>query len=176
MATTSIGTHTSGAASVPYRVSIETAGLFTLVLGAWVAFVPFVGPLFDFSADGTSSWTWSLSHSLLFLVPGAVAFVAALMIIVEGISVGPARHAVLGVAGMIVAVCGAWIVVGPYAWQVLESTNFFVAGGSPLRELAYWIGYSVGPGGLLLALGAFVLGRPRTSWPSTDETWPSDMT
>jgi hypothetical protein len=29
-----------------------------------------------------------------------------------------------------------------------------------MRELAYWIGYSLGPGTLLAALGAFVLGRP----------------
>jgi hypothetical protein len=174
MATTSIGTQTSGAASAPYQVSIETAGLFTLLLGAWVGIVAFVGPAFSFSADGTASWTWNLAHSLLFLVPGAVAFVAGLMIIVEGLSVGPARRTVLGVAGFLVAVCGAWIVVGPFAWAVLESTNFFVAGGSALRELAYWIGYSIGPGGLLLALGAYVLGRPRAGAPK-QTIWSTDV-
>lgn len=168
MAVTSVGDHASGAARVPYRLSIEAAGFLTLLLGAWAGVVGYVAPAFSFSADGTASWTWNLAHSLLLLVPGAAAFLAGLMIMVEGLSRGPARRMLLGVGGLLAAVCGAWLVVGPFAWRVLEGAAFFMSGASPLRELAYWIGYSLGPGGLLLALGAFVLGRPHGSG-RTDE-------
>jgi hypothetical protein len=65
----------------------------------------------------------------------------------------------LKLGGFLAALCGAWFVMGPVAWPVLEHSRVFV-GASPIHELAYWIGYSLGPGTLLAALGAFVLGRP----------------
>jgi hypothetical protein len=81
---------------------------------------------------------------------------------IEGLSWNPARRFLLAFGGLLAAVCGAWFVIGPLAWPALRGPAFFT-GASPLRELEYWIGYSLGPGGLLLALGAFILGRPR-SW------------
>jgi hypothetical protein len=144
---------------VPYRLSLETAGFLTLLLGAWGGIVPFVGPIFGFSADGSSSWTWNLAHALLFLAPGATAVIAGLLIIAKGRS--PRRRSLV-FCGLIAAAAGAWFVVGPLAWPVLEGTAYFHSGASALRELAYWIGYSLGTGGLLVALGSFVLGRPRT--------------
>jgi hypothetical protein len=141
-------------------MSMESAGFLTLVLGAWAGIVPFIGPIFGFSGDGTAAWTWSLSHTVLFLVPGAAAVFAGLLMMAEGLSNGRARRSILGFAGLLSAVCGAWLVIGPMAWPVLHGTAFF-AGASALRELTYWVGYALGPGALLLALGAFVLGRPR---------------
>ena len=93
-----------------------------------------------------------------------VACLARLVITVEGLSGGPSRRVILGVSGLLAALCGAWLVVGPLAWRVLEGGAFLAVGAPPLRELAYWIGYSLGPGGLLLAFGAFVIGRPRAGW------------
>lgn len=164
MTVTSVGQHAHSTTRAPYRLSIEIAGMMTFLLGAWGGIVPFVAPLFGFSADGSSSWTWNLAHSLLFLVPGAAACLAGLVIMVEGLSTGPARRALLGFAGLLAAVCGAWLVVGPLAWPALEGRAFFT-GAAPLRELAYWIGYALGPGALLVALGAFILGRPHANWP-----------
>ncbi|MGH9304537.1 MAG: hypothetical protein ACRDZ5_09020, partial [Acidimicrobiales bacterium] len=53
--------------------------------------------------------------------------------------------------------CGAWFVIGPLAWPVLEGAHVFV-GASPLVELTYWIGYSLGPGLLLAMLGGLSMG------------------
>lgn len=145
----------------PYRLGTEMAGFLLMLLGAWGAIVPYVGPVFGFSGDGTASWTWNLAHSLLFLVPGVVAFFLGLAIMLEGRMAYPGRGTSLAVLGFMAVVCGAWFVVGPFAWPALEGTSFFVA-GSPLRELAYWVGYSVGPGGLMMALGAYVMGEART--------------
>jgi hypothetical protein len=149
----------SRTARTPFALGVEMAGLLILLLGAWGGIVPYVGPVFGFSGDGTASWTWSLSHSLLFLLPGAVAFVTGAFIMFEG-AVRPRGRALLAMGGFVAAVCGAWFIVGPLAWRALYGTNFFV-GASGLRELAYWVGYALGPGGLLVALGAFVFGRAR---------------
>ena len=162
MTVTTVGEGRSRTANPPYRLSIEMAGFLTLLLGAWGGIIPYVGPTFGFSADGAPSWTWNLAHSMLFLVPGAAAVVAGLLIMVEGLSTGPARRSVLGLAGLLAAICGAWFVIGPIAWPAVNGPAFF-SGASAVRELEYWIGYSLGPGALLLACGAFVLGRPRAN-------------
>lgn len=154
--------HQQGATTrAPYRMSIEMAGLLTMLLGAWGGIVPYVGPLFGFSADGSAAWTWNLPHGFLFLLPGAVAVFSAFLLMVAGGSTAPGRHRALGLIGFLVAICGAWFVVGAFAWPVIHGSNFFVGGSTPLREFAYWIGYSLGTGGLLIALGAFVMGRPK---------------
>lgn len=140
-----------------YTPSIEMAGLFMLLLGAWGGIVPFVGPLFGFNGDGSASWTWNLSHALLSATPGAVAVAAGILVMLAGPTLY--RPGGLKVGGLLAVLCGAWFVVGPVAWPVLEHAKVFV-GASPIRELAYWIGYSLGPGTLLIALGAFVIGRP----------------
>ncbi len=140
------------------RLSVEMAGVLACAFGAWGGIVPFVGPIFGFSADGTPSWTWNLAHTILWLIPGAVAFVGGLAIIARGRSV-LGRHVGLAVAGALVAIAGAWFVVGPLAWPVLKSASVF-SPTSALRAFEYWIGYSLGPGGILIALGSFSFARP----------------
>lgn len=143
-----------------FSLETETAGLLVLLLGAWAGIVPYVAPVFGFSADGTGSWYWNLPHGLLFLVPGAAAFVAGLMIMAGG-------RLAKSSGGLLAAIAGAWLVVGPSAWLALHGAPLFV-GASPLREFTYWIGYSLGPGGLLIGLGAFVLGRSAFRRPLAD--------
>ena len=145
------------------RLTLETAAFLTFIIGGWAGIIPFVGPSFGFSGDGTGSWHWSLAHSLLFLVPGATACLMGFLAMV-GAAAG-SRMMLRGM-GLIVATCGAWLVVGPLAWPVLKNSSVFVA-SSPLREFAYWVGYSLGTGGLLLALGAFMFGSARRSMVGT---------
>lgn len=140
------------------RPSLEVAGLLTLLLGAWAGIVAYVGPSFGFSADGASAWSWTFAHGMLFLLPGAGAFLAGALTMMGAAT---DRKAVLGFAGLLAAVCGAWLVVGPVAWPVLGHAAFFRTVPSGTRDLDYWIGYALGPGGLLIALGAFILGRDR---------------
>ncbi len=139
------------ALTVPrFSFGTEMAGLLIALLGAWSGIVPFVGPTFGFSADGSGSWYWNLSHALLFLAPGAAALVGGILIVLG-------RRGAQAAGGLLAAVAGAWLVVGALVWPIFYGT-FFV-GASPIREFAYWIGYSLGPGGLLIGLGAFTLGR-----------------
>ncbi|MGA8297286.1 MAG: hypothetical protein WB770_09615 [Acidimicrobiales bacterium] len=151
--------HESGPPTIVMpRLSVEMAGALACAFGAWGGIVPFVGPIFGFSADGTPSWTWNLTHTILFLLPGAAAFVGGLAIVAGSRSV-LGRHVGLAIAGALVAIAGAWFIVGPLAWPVLKGVSVFSATGA-LRSLEYWIGYSLGPGGFLIALGSFAFARP----------------
>src|ERR1035438_9059685 len=51
-------------------LSLILGGFLALLLSAWAGIVPFIGPSFGFSPDGTASWTWNLVHGLGAAVPG----------------------------------------------------------------------------------------------------------
>lgn len=148
----------SKAFAVP-PAGLGLTGLVILLIGAWAGIVPFVGPSFGFSADGSSSWFWNLPHALLWLAPGAVAVWCGLMML------GMVPRAIAGFArlgsaalGTISAACGAWLIIGPLAWPVLEHSAGVFVPASPIKELAYQVGYSLGPGVLLVLFGAFAMG------------------
>ncbi|MBO0731554.1 MAG: hypothetical protein J2P57_20010, partial [Acidimicrobiaceae bacterium] len=96
-------------------------GFLTLLVGAWAGIVAFVGPLWGFNASGTTSWVWNTNHWLLHLVPGAVAFVAGLLMMGQA----PARRATFRapffVSGLLAAAAGAWLILGPDVWPMLYS-------------------------------------------------------
>jgi hypothetical protein len=133
-------------------------GFLALLVSAWAVIVPFVGPSFGFSPDGTASWTWDRAHALGALVPGAISLLACLSIVVlarhpSGTLV-PSR---LVSAGFLIFLCGAWFASIPVVWPVLVGSYFRDA--SPSLTLAYWMGAATGPGVLLAAFGAFAMGR-----------------
>ncbi len=158
MSVTSVQQESGSSTIVMPRLSVEMAGVLACAFGAWGGIVPFVGPLFGFNATGTSAWAWNMPHAILFLLPGAAAFVGGLAIIAGG-RTALGRYAGLAAAGALVAIAGAWFVVGPLAWPVLKSASVFPAAPA-LRALEYWVGCSLGPGGILIALGSFAFARP----------------
>jgi hypothetical protein len=139
-------------------LSLILGGFLALLLSAWAGIVPFVGPSFGFSPDGTASWTWNLVHAVGALVPGAVGLLACLVIVVTARrptgTLVPSR---LVGAGYLIFLCGAWFASVPVVWPVLVGSYFHAA--SPSLTLAYWMGLAIGPGILLAAFGAFAMGR-----------------
>lgn len=142
-----------------FSMSLEAVGLITIVTAAWAGIIPFVGPTFGYSGDGAASWHWDLTHAVLALVPGAVAFVCGISLLAP---VRPGRtgrrRLSLGLAGTLITLCGAWFVVGPLAWPVLNDVTGYFVSADPLRNLANQVGYALGPGIILAACGAFTLG------------------
>jgi hypothetical protein len=136
------------------------AAVLALLIAAWAAIVPFVGPTFNFSADGTSSWTWNEVHALGGLLPGAIGVLACVMLLGAVRQPGASGRA-RAFWGFTLVLCGAWLTVLPVAWPVLHSAYFHAA--SPTRVLEYWLAYASGPGVLLATFGAFVMGRSRQS-------------
>jgi hypothetical protein len=156
------GGHTASSLNAPSRtvsISLSTIGILTVMISAWGGIIPYVGPTFGFSADGSGSWQWNLTHSVLALVPGAVGCLIGLSFLArhEAGRIGRRRTS-LSMAGFIAVLCGAWFVVGPLAWPVIDNTRAYFVAASPLRMLANEVGYSLGTGLILAMCGAFALG------------------
>lgn len=146
-----------------WRSSRASVGLIlgsfvAMLLSAWAGLVPFVGPTFGFSADGTSSWTWNQVHALGAVVPGALGVLACMLLLVSARR--PRDHqspAALRTWGFVLLLCGAWLTVMPVVWPAIKGTYFLAA--SPTMTVAYWLAYASGPGILLATFGTFVIGR-----------------
>jgi hypothetical protein len=139
--------------------SLWSLGVFTLLISAWAGIIPYLGPTFSFSADGAGAWQWSLTHSVLALVPGAIGCLVAFSFLAPLSPESVARRRVsLTIAGLVAMVCGAWFVIGPLAWPIVDNTGQYFVATDPLRGLANQVGYAFGPGLILAACGAFAIG------------------
>lgn len=138
--------------------SLVLLGSVIVLVGAWGGIAPYVGPLFGFSIDGTPAWHWSLAHALLALAPGGAAVVVGVLLLslVGRAAAGRGRINV-GMLGLLAAVCGAWFVVGEFAWPVLYGTSYF-AGVGTLHFLLEQLAFSLGTGVVLVGCGAFAIG------------------
>jgi hypothetical protein len=143
------------------RISRGSGGLaagaiLALLMSAWAGLVPFIGPIFGFSADGTSSWSWNEVHALGAVVPGAVG-VLACVFVVSAVRRPVGLRSSMAFWGFVLFLCGAWLTVMPIVWPAIVGSYFHAA--PSLRTLEYWLGYASGPGVLLAGFGAFVMGR-----------------
>lgn len=129
-------------------------GLLTVLDGAWGAAVPFIGPLFGYRSHGQAAWQWSSLHGLLYLAPGAVAVLFGLVILTRARSVtrGP-----VGFAGLMVAACGAWFVVGPALWPTFGTGPVFTPASTAMDNFVHQVGYNLGVGVVLAMLGGMAL-------------------
>ena len=141
------------------RLGLGTAGVVAVLVSAWGGIVPYVGPVFGYSGNGSGGWHWTLAHAVLALVPGALGILLGLFVTAEsrGITVGRGRLS-LATAGTLLIVCGAWFAIGPLAWPVLANSGPYFVASTHLRVLADEVGYSIGVGLILVFCGAFVDG------------------
>jgi len=135
------------------------AGVVTTLLGIWGGIIPFIGPTFGYSADGSAAWNMTSAHLWLAVIPAAVAFVCGLvMLLVAPRTVAGSGRGALGLSGLFAALAGAWFVIGGLAWPVVTTAARYFLPAAPLRELGYQVGYGLGPGLLIVLGGAFTLG------------------
>jgi hypothetical protein len=141
------------------RFGLGTAGVIALLVSAWGGIIPYVGPVFNYSADGSASWHWNLAHTVLALVPGALGVLLGLFVIAEsrGITVGRGRLS-LAMAGTLLMICGAWFAIGFLAWPVISDSGPYFVATTHLRVLADEVGYGIGVGLILVFCGAYVVG------------------
>ncbi len=127
-------------------------GFLLLLLGAWIAIVPFVGPLFGYAIRHNTAWHWSMSNLVLDVAPGAAIFLGGLLIMTS--------TSVTASLGGLLAFCGG-------AWSVLGPSTYHVAMMTMLRQY----GYYYAAGGLAIALASYAMGR--ASVPRVVETQPA---
>jgi hypothetical protein len=130
-------------------------GLLAITLGAWGGLVPFIGHALNFNADGSSLWTWNLSHALLYLAPGIAAVLGGAAIVltawmgeVGGLDVS---RLLLPVGFFLLALSGAWFILGPTIWPIYYTSHVFAL-ATPVRSFAEMVAYNLGVGVLLSML------------------------
>jgi hypothetical protein len=82
----------------------RASGVLLMLLGAWGALVPFVGPYFGYAYTPDKAWAYTTGRLWLSVLPGAAAFLGGLLIAAS------ARAAVSG--AVLAAAGGAWFVIG----------------------------------------------------------------
>jgi hypothetical protein len=132
---------------------VLVAGIVTLVAGVWGGIVPFAGPTFGLAPANSTTWHWSLADATQNAVPGAVAVVCGLLMLLALLRVRRGAGRVLLVpAGILAAAAGAWMVLAPWAFPLVSGTQ---ALPRTLTSADFWrlFGYHLGPGVVLVASG-----------------------
>jgi hypothetical protein len=131
------------------------SGLMLILLGAWGAVVPFVGPYFHYAYTPDKAWTYTTGRLWLEILPGAAVALGGLIVLISAYR--PMAHfgAWLAVLG------GAWFtlggVIGP-TWTGMNMSTGTPVGGTVTRALEQ-IGFFTGLGVVIVLLGAAALGR-----------------
>jgi len=142
-----------GALTMP-RSRGAISGLILVILGAWGALIPFVGPHFNFAYTPDQDWAWSPARGWLEVLPGAATVVGGLLLIVAGNRI----PAMLG--GWLAVLSGAWFVVGGQVAPLLGIGS----AGDPIaaterKRAALEVSYFSGLGALIVFVGGVVLAR-----------------
>ena len=130
------------------------SGILLLILGAWGALIPFIGPWFSFGYTPDDSWHWTSARGWLEVLPGAVVIFGALLLLMSTNRITASAGGWLAVAG------GAWFVVGGNFADLLHLGSVGVPRGNNkglrlLESLTFFDGL----GALILFLAAGAVGR-----------------
>ena len=128
-------------------------GLGLVLLGAWGAIIPFVGPYFNYAYTPNGAWTMTSGRLFLEVIPGAITFFAGLILL------GSANRLIATIAGWLAVLCGAWFVIGPLVAPLWQSDYIGHPVGGKLAVSVEQIGMFYGLGAAIILLASFALGR-----------------
>ena len=146
-----VGDGVSRTATPRSRGALTGFGL--VLLGAWGAVIPFVGPYFDYAFTPNKTWTWTAARFWLQVLPGAVTFFAGLILLATAHRVVAWLGAWLGIAA------GAWFVVGPLLAPVWRANYLGSPVGDRTDVAVEQIGMFYGLGAAIILLAAMAAGR-----------------
>lgn len=131
-----------------------TSGFLLILLGAWGALAPFIGPLFNFAYSPDQAWAWTTGRGWLEVLPGAVTVLGGLLLLVSR------NRATASLGGWLAVAGGVWFIIGH---AVAGPLNLGDA-GSPVaateaKRIALELMFFYGLGALIVFLGAAALGR-----------------
>jgi hypothetical protein len=137
-------------------------GLLAVLIGAWGGIVPYLGPTFGYHSTAAGGWYWDWQHSLLYLIPGAVTVLMGLWMwgLAARTRIGAGRFGSL-LAAIVLLAAGAWFVLGPVVWAIFYSTAVFEP-ASATNNFLNQLGYNLGPGLIIAALGGMTLAHSAT--------------
>ena len=130
------------------------SGFLLILLGAWGALIPFVGPYFDFAFTPDTEWTWTIARGWLEVLPGVATVLGGLLLLTSG------NRATAMLGGWLTVLAGAWFVVG----RALAGPLAIGDVGAPVaatdaKRVWLELTYFYGLGALITFFGALALGR-----------------
>jgi hypothetical protein len=138
------------------RTRGAVSGVLLVLLGAWGALIPFVGPYFHYAYTPDAAWTYTTGRLWMEVVPGAVTVVGGIILL------SSATRPVAMFGAELAAVAGAWFALGKILtpiWTTTSALNpgFPVGGtiGQPLEQIGFFTGLGV----VIVFIGALALGR-----------------
>jgi hypothetical protein len=141
------------------------SGVLLILLGAWGALIPFIGPYFHFAYTPDVAWTYTAGRFWLEILPGVVTAIGGLILLLSAF-----RPAAM-VGACLAAAAGAWFAlgslvaplwtgygtVGPYAIPAALYPGTPV--GGPVHIVAERLAYFTGLGVVIVAIAAVAFGR-----------------
>ena len=82
----------------------RSIGGLLMLLGAWGAVIPFVGPYFNYAFTPDKTWAYTSGRLWLSIVPGAAVFLGGLLVL--------ASDRIAASGALLAALGGAWFVLG----------------------------------------------------------------
>jgi len=131
------------------------SGLLLVLLGAWGALVPFVGPYFHYAYTPDTAWSYTSGRLWLEILPGAGTLLGGLIVLASAYR--PAAH----FGAWLAAVSGAWFALGSIlgpTWSGIRMNPGTPVGGTTMRAFEQ-IGFFTGLGVVIAGVAAMALGR-----------------
>ena len=145
----------AGVPRVP-RTRGALSGVLLVLLGAWGALVPFIGPYFQLAYTPGNVWVYTPARLWLELVPGLATAAGGLILL------SSANRAFAAFGAWLAALAGAWFVIGPTVsrlWASAGSSQIGSPIGGILRRTVVEISYFAGLGVVIVFFAALGLGR-----------------
>jgi hypothetical protein len=132
------------------------SGFLLVLLGAWGALIPFIGPYFHFAYTPDTGWTYTTARLWLEILPGAAVVVGGFLLIIAA-----GRHIAL-FGALLAAAAGAWFVLGTTLSPLWN--NSVTLGGTPTGSTVFirtmeQLGFFSALGVVIVFVAAAALGR-----------------
>jgi len=128
-------------------------GFLLVLLGAWGALIPLIGPYFHYAYTPDKHWTVTSARFFLEIAPGIATAIGGLLLLTS------ANRLTASLGGWLAVAAGAWFIVGPLLAPLFRDHYLGVPVGGKLRVSVEQIGFFYGLGGAIILLAAFALGR-----------------
>jgi hypothetical protein len=145
----------AGTTRIP-RTRGALSGLLLILLGAWGALIPFVGPYFHYAYTPDKAWAYTTGRLWLEILPGVAAVLGGFIVL------SSARRPLALLGAFVAALGGAWFVAGNLVsvlWNHAIPAAGVPAGTSITRLALEELGFFTGLGVLIVFFAALALGR-----------------
>jgi len=132
------------------------SGLLLVLLGAWGALVPFVGPYFHYAYTPDSAWTYTTGRLWLEILPALGTLAGGAIVLIS------AFRSITLAGAWLAAISGGWFAVGAVLAPIWIGGTAPAQGtpaGDALARAVEQIGFFTGLGVAIVFVAALALGR-----------------